>query len=77
MRIAYCLLLTLALVPWMTAVSQSAPIVGGTATYEYVNTFTTRLFPGTPFNPGTEAVDVPVIGVSLRFRNRRESASLG
>ena len=36
------------------------PIEAGSATYGYFNSFTTRLFPGTPFNEGTEAVDVLV-----------------
>jgi hypothetical protein len=44
----------------MACVSHAAPIRGGAATYEYFNSFVTRLFPGTPFNPGTEAVDLVV-----------------
>jgi len=39
---------------------QAAPIQGGTATYEYFNTFVTRLYPGTPFNAGPDPVDVTV-----------------
>ena len=50
-------LLSLLVLPGMAS---AAPIQGGTATYEYFNSFTTRLFPGTPFNPGTEPVDLPV-----------------
>ena len=50
-------LLSLFVFPGMAS---AAPIQGGTATYEYFNSFTTRLFPGTPFNPGTEPVDLPV-----------------
>lgn len=42
-----------------------APIQAGTATYEYTNSFLTRLYPGTPFNPGTEAIDVPVVSTGL------------
>ncbi len=38
----------------------AAPIQGGSATYEYYNKFTTRLYPGTPFNPSPDAVDLPV-----------------
>ncbi|QDU89740.1 hypothetical protein Pla175_31350 [Pirellulimonas nuda] len=36
------------------------PIAAGTATYKYENTFTTRLFPGSPFNPTTDNIDLPV-----------------
>ena len=38
--------------------SAAAPIVGGTATYDFDNTFTVRLLPGTPFNPGPDPVDL-------------------
>ncbi|MDC0937246.1 hypothetical protein OAS39_13255 [Pirellulales bacterium] len=40
--------------------SSAAPVQGGNASYEYYNSFTTRLFPGTPFNPGSENVDILV-----------------
>lgn len=40
--------------------STAATIPAGSATYRYNNTFFTRLFPGTPFNPGPVSVDVPV-----------------
>jgi hypothetical protein len=39
----------------------AAPILSGTATYEYFNQFTTRLFPGTPFNETSEPIDAPVV----------------
>jgi len=44
----------------MTPVVHAAPIVGGTSTHEYFNTFITRLFPGTAFNPGNVPFDAPV-----------------
>lgn len=38
----------------------AAPIAPGGVSYDYENVFTTRLFPGTPFNPTAEAIDLPV-----------------
>ncbi|MCA9263522.1 MAG: PEP-CTERM sorting domain-containing protein [Planctomycetales bacterium] len=60
MRNKFCLVFVVVSILTSTVVTESAPIRAGSATYEYTNTFTTRLFPGTPFNPGTEAVDIPV-----------------
>ncbi len=54
-RLLACLAVVLA-----PQVVTAAPIQGGTATYDYFNSFFTRLFPGTPLNPGTEPIDVPV-----------------
>ncbi len=48
-----------------TRVAEAEPIEAGTATYEYTNSFVTRLFPGTPFNPGSEPVDVPVVSTGV------------
>ncbi len=48
------------LVLLLASYAQAAPIAGGEATYEYFNGFISRLFPGTPFNPGPDPVDVPV-----------------
>ncbi|MEQ8848882.1 hypothetical protein [Botrimarina sp.] len=44
----------------LAAEAHSATVSAGSAIYTYDNTFFTRLFPGTPFNPGSVAVDVPV-----------------
>lgn len=43
------------------SVAQAAPIVAGSATQSYINVQQIRLFPGTPFNPGTEAVEFELI----------------
>ncbi|TWT75973.1 hypothetical protein Pla123a_27590 [Posidoniimonas polymericola] len=42
------------------SVAQAGPILAGSADYTFDNTFFTRLYPGTPFNPTASAVDVPV-----------------
>ncbi len=57
------LLLPLALagVSLLLASSLSAqPIAAGSATYTFENSFVTRLFPGTPFNMGTDPIDLPI-----------------
>lgn len=52
-------LFTLALLLLVTSTNRSdaAPIVAGSSTQPYINVQQIRLFPGTPFNPGTEPVD--------------------
>ena len=42
-----------------------AQVSGGAFQYEYVNTFTTRLFPGTPFNTTGSPIDLPVVSTGL------------
>ncbi len=41
----------------VASVAHAAPIVAGSATQTYVNIQQIRMFPGTPFNPGAEAVE--------------------
>jgi hypothetical protein len=53
-------LIALALSVDLATTVQAAPIQAGSATYEYFNTFVTRLAPGTPFNLGPDPVDVTV-----------------
>lgn len=41
-------------------VASAGPILAGSATYKYENTFFTRLYPGTQFNPTGSPIDLPV-----------------
>lgn len=41
------------------ATLMAAPIRGGSASANYRTTYMSRLYPGTPFNPGTDPVEVP------------------
>jgi hypothetical protein len=54
MRIIALELFALSLV---ATVADAAPIVASSATQSYINIQQIRLFPGTPFNPGTEPVE--------------------
>ncbi len=47
------------------SVAEAAPIVAGSATQSYINIQQIRLFPGTPFNPGAEAVEFELIARGL------------
>lgn len=53
----------LSLIVILTAISNTSaePIVAGSATQPYINIQQIRLFAGTPFNPGTEAVEFELI----------------
>ncbi len=53
--------LAFAALSFIAPVADAAPIVAGSATQTYINIQQIRLFPGTPFNPGTEAVEFEVI----------------
>jgi hypothetical protein len=50
-------LIAFAIVAHTCLEAKAAPIVAGSATQTYINIQQIRLFPGTPFNPGTEAVE--------------------
>ena len=61
MRLTFIFLVGLAACQALSVNLHAEPVQAGSATYEYSNTFTSRLFPGTPFNPGTTPIDVPVV----------------
>lgn len=53
--------LALLAVSLLASVVHAAPIVAGGATQSYLNVQQIRLFPGTPFNPGAEAVEFELV----------------
>ena len=57
--------LILLLAAFCAALPCHAQVRGGAFQYEYVNTFTTRLFPGTPFNMTADPIDLPVVSTGV------------